>query len=123
MFGLHRTEACRKLGFRTVKSIVRDISVEDAFLASVAENLQRSTDIDAFEEAKGYQALLDKGWTQTKIAERIGKSDNYVSDRLNLIRRLHPSIASRLDARKRQLVLGSLTASHAQRPRTNQGSD
>ena len=115
VFGMHRLEACRQLGMNTVKAIVRNISSGDAFLASVAENLQRNANIDAFEEAKGYQALIDSRWTQTEISERIGKSDSYVSDRLNLIRRLHPDIAARLEEDHKQGLVGPITASHAQR--------
>jgi ParB/RepB/Spo0J family partition protein len=98
----------------TIRAFIRNISADDAFLASVAENLQRNADIDAFEEAKGYQALIENGWTQTRISEMIGKSDSYVSDRLNLIRRLHPKIATRLEV-SRSGVAGQISASHAQR--------
>jgi len=115
VFGLHRLQACRQLGITRIKAVVRPISSEEAFLASVAENLQRNADIDAFEEARGYQALIEKGWTQTEISQRIGKSDSYVSDKLNLIRRLHPDIAVKLRANRRQGMAGAISASHAQR--------
>jgi len=115
VFGLHRLHACRQLGLATVKAIVRPLTSDDAFLASVAENLQRNADIDAFEEARGYQALIGSGWTQTEISQRIGKSDSYVSDRLNLIRRLHPRITMRLEENRRIGIVGAITASHAQR--------
>ena len=115
VFGMHRVEACRHLQMTTIRAIVRNISADDAFLASVAENLQRNADIDAFEEAKGYQALIENGWTQTRISEMIGKSDSYVSDRLTLVRRLHPDIAAKLEDSHRNGILGQITASHAQR--------
>jgi len=115
VFGLHRLHACRQLGMATVKAIVRPLSNDDAFLTSVAENLQRNADIDALEEARGYQVLIASGWTQTEISQRIGKSDSYVSDKLNLIRRLHPDIATKLEKNRRQGISGAITASHAQR--------
>ena len=115
VFGLHRLQACRQLGLAKVKAIVRPLSSDDAFLASVAENLQRNADIDAFEEARGYQALISSGWTQTEISQRIGKSDSYVSDRLNLIRRLHPRITMKLEENRKKGIVGAITASHAQR--------
>ena len=115
VFGLHRLHACRQLGMATVKAIVRPLSNDDAFLTSVAENLQRNADIDALEEARGYQALIASGWTQTEISQRIGKSDSYVSDKLNLIRRLHPDIVTKLEKNRRQGINGAMTASHAQR--------
>jgi len=115
IFGLHRLQACRQLGMTKVKAIVRPLSGDDAFLASVAENLQRNADIDAFEEARGYQSLITKGWTQTEISQRIGKSDSYVSDKLSLIRRLHPRITATLEENRSRGIIGIITASHAQR--------
>jgi len=115
IFGLHRLQACRQLGMTKVKAIVKPLSGDDAFLASVAENLQRNADIDAFEEARGYQSLIAKGWTQTEISQRIGKSDSYVSDKLSLIRRLHPRITVKLEENRGRGVMGIITASHAQR--------
>jgi len=115
VFGLHRLEACRQLGMTKVKALVRPLSSDDAFLACVAENLQRNAVMDAFEEARGYRALIANGWTLTEISRKIGKSDSYVSDRLNLIRRLHPRIAARIEHNHRKGNVGAITASHAQR--------
>jgi len=106
---LGKSYACMDAG------TVKPLSGDDAFLASVAENLQRNADIDAFEEARGYQSLIAKGWTQTEISQRIGKSDSYVSDKLSLIRRLHHRITAKLEENRSNGILGNITATHAQR--------
>ena len=107
VFGLHRVEACRKLGLKSIPAIVRSLSPEQAFLARVTENLSRNVYVDPISEAKGYIALVDKHYTIGEIAKQIGKSDSYVSDRIGLIRRLHPQIVERIDGSK------TLTATHA----------
>ena len=107
VFGLHRVEACKKLGLKSISAIVRPLSPEQAFLARVAENLSRNIYVDPISEARGYIALIDKHYTIGEIAKQIGKSDSYVSDRIGLIRRLHPQVLERID------VSRTLTATHA----------
>ena len=77
-FGLHRLEACKRLGWRKIPSIVKAISSEDAFVAGLVENLQRNIHVNPVAEAEGYKHLLAKGYTVHEIAEKIGKSDGYV---------------------------------------------
>jgi ParB family transcriptional regulator, chromosome partitioning protein len=108
VFGHHRVEACRQLGWKSIPAIVKEISDDDAFLANVVENLQRNNEINPLSEARGYISLIDHGWTMSKIAARIGKSDSYVSDRVGLIRHLHPIIANNY----RDDMQGNLKPSH-----------
>jgi ParB/RepB/Spo0J family partition protein len=96
VFGNHRLEACKHLGWRTIPAVIKRMSDDESFLVKVVENLQRNIEINAVAEAKGYITLIDHGWTINMIAAKIGKSDSYVSDRVGLIRRLHPSIAGRV---------------------------
>lgn len=95
VFGHHRLEACKRLGWKTIPAVVKRMSGAESFLTRVAENLHRNIEINPIAEANGYISLIDRGWTISKIAERIGKSDSYVSDRVGLIRRLHPEIAKK----------------------------
>jgi len=97
VFGRHRLEACRKLGWKSIPSIVKQISYNDALLTMVVENIQRNATMNPLSEAKSYIRLIDEGYTISRIAERIGKSDSYVSDRIGLVRRLHPRIAKRFN--------------------------
>ena len=97
VFGNHRLEACKLLGLKSIAAVVEELPDDDCFLVQVVENLQRNVEINPLIEAKGYISLIDHGWTINKIAERIGKSDSYVSDRVGLVRRLHPAIAKKIE--------------------------
>lgn len=97
VFGRHRLEACRRLGWQTIPALVKTMSDCESFLTRLVENLHRNVEINPLAEARGYVRLIDNGWTISKIAERIGKSDSYVSDRIGLIRRLHPQIAKKFN--------------------------
>jgi len=72
---------------------------------ALVENLQRS-DLNALEEAAGYQRLIDEfGLTQQQVAEAVGKDRTTIT---NLIRILQ------LPAPVKRLVQdGTLTAGHA----------
>lgn len=108
VFGVHRVEAFRRLERDAIPAMVKSLSDESAFLARVGENLTRNVLVDPISEARGYISLIDRGWTINAIAEQIGKSDSYVSDRVGLVRRLHPAIVSRVVEGNRKL-----TSTHA----------
>jgi ParB/RepB/Spo0J family partition protein len=97
VFGHHRLEACKRLGWQTIPALIKAMSDGDSFLTRLVENLHRNVEINPIAEASGYIRLIDNGWTINKIAQRIGKSDSYVSDRIGLIRRLHPEIAKKFN--------------------------
>jgi len=97
VFGHHRLEACKRLGWQTIPALIKTMSDGESFLTRLVENLHRNVEINPIAEANGYIRLIDRGWTINKIAERIGKSDSYVSDRIGLIRRLHPEVAKKFN--------------------------
>ena len=108
VFGEHRLEACKYLGWRAITGVVKEMTSDECFLTRVVENLQRNLETDALAEAQGYIDLIRNGWTINSIASRIGKSDSYVSDRVGLIRRLSPDVARKY----RSDAKGSLKSSH-----------
>jgi ParB family chromosome partitioning protein len=112
VFGLHRLEACKSLGWETIPAFVRDISSEEAFIAALVENIQRNIRINIIAEARGYKRLMAKGWTPRDIARKIGKSDCYVYDRLRVLDKLHPTIQRQLNT---HVCTQSITPSHAER--------
>ncbi len=83
------------LGWKKIPALVKDVSSEEAFLTGLIENLQRNIRISPVAEARGYKHLMAKGWTPHEIAQRIGKGDSYVYDRLRVVDRLHPTIQRR----------------------------
>jgi ParB/RepB/Spo0J family partition protein len=82
--GERRHRAARLAGLTTVPVIVRDEGEETIELAT-DENLHRQ-DLNAIEEAAAFQAILESGkLTWAKLAERVSKSGQYVSERLRLL--------------------------------------
>lgn len=96
VFGHHRVEAFRRLHWQSIPAYIKEMSDDNAFVSKVVENIQRNNEINPIREAKGYISLINHGWTVDSIAHQIGKSDSYVSDRIGLIRRLHPEISRKL---------------------------
>lgn len=82
--GQRRLLAAKRAGLTEVPVLVRE--GEDALAAAIAENLIRA-DLDPIEEANGLARLAEaeKLGTHRKLAERVGKSGNYVSERLRLL--------------------------------------
>lgn len=67
-----------------VPVIVKQLSDQDMMLHSIIENLQREN-LNPIEEAKAYQSLIDKGFTHTEIAEKMGKSRPYITNLVRLL--------------------------------------
>ena len=72
---------------------------------AIIENLQRE-DLNFMEEAEGYANLIeDHGFTQQSLAEKIGKSQSTIANKLRILR-LEANI-------KRRLLENGLTERHA----------
>ena len=84
--GNRRLRACKQLKHRRVKCIVTDLDDAGAFEVSIAENVQRKT-LTPLEEAAAFKKYCEKyGWgSQTQLARKIGKSQEYVSHRMRLL--------------------------------------
>lgn len=84
--GERRYRACRLLGWEKIPAIVRDLSDGEVAEIALIENLQREG-LNFFEEAEGYKRLLEEfGLTQEELAERLGKSQSAVANKLRLLR-------------------------------------
>ncbi len=103
--GERRWRAARMAGLSEVPVIIREATDEQAMELALIENLQRE-DLDAVEEAFGYQQLIERcGLTQEQAAQRLGKSRSAITNSLRLLR---------LPAEALQLLkTGALTAGHA----------
>lgn len=84
--GNRRYHACRKLNFRRIPAIVVEFSDQQSFEVALTENLQRKT-MDPIEEAECFKRYCDEfGWgSESELALRIGKSQEYVSHRIKLL--------------------------------------
>lgn len=104
--GERRLRASRMLGLEKVPVIVRDEMTEQKKLElALIENIQRAQ-LNAVEEAKGYQGLIELfGLTQQEVAERVGKSRSNVANTMRLLD-LSPEILTALAEER-------ITRSHA----------
>jgi ParB/RepB/Spo0J family partition protein len=110
VFGNHRVEACKRLGWKEIPAIVRQASTEEGLILQIVENIQRNTIVNSVEEARAYKFLLNKGMTIQEIANKIGKSYQYVWSRMRLVDKLHPQILEGLEKNK----FRRLNTSHAE---------
>ena len=84
--GERRLRATKLAGLREVPCIIIEVSMEDAGLISMVENLQRR-DLNFVEEAMGInQLILMFGMSQEEAAKRIGKSQSAVANKLRLLK-------------------------------------
>ena len=83
--GERRYRAGRKAGVDTIPCIVRDLDVTQQMEIALIENLQRE-DLNPMEAARGIDALKTQcGYTQEKIAARLGMSRPAVANILRLL--------------------------------------
>lgn len=82
--GERRWRAAKMAGLSQVPARVQPLTDTEAFIISLNENLQRQN-LNPIEEAKAYSWLQDQGYSQAKIGEIIGKSQQYVASRLVLL--------------------------------------
>jgi len=85
--GHRRYHACRSLRWRFIACKIREMSDKQAFEIQLTENIQRKT-MDPIEEAEAFRKyVIDFGWGGVcDLAKRIGKSEEYVSHRIQLLK-------------------------------------
>ncbi|OYY05259.1 MAG: chromosome partitioning protein ParB [Acidocella sp. 35-58-6] len=84
--GERRWRAAQLAQLHDVPVLVRELSDTDAMAAGLVENLQRE-DLNAVEEAMGYQRLLEEfKLTHDKLGEAIGKSRGHIGNMLRLLK-------------------------------------
>lgn len=84
--GERRLRASILAGQTTIPSIILRVGEEASALIALLENLQRR-DLDLFEEADGIARLIaEYGLTQEEAAERLGKTQSTIANKLRLRR-------------------------------------
>lgn len=84
--GERRLRACKSLGWAKIPAVIREVNDSAMVAIALIENLQRE-DLDFFEEAKGYQRLLEEfNLTQEVLAQRIGKSQSTIANKIRLLK-------------------------------------
>jgi ParB family chromosome partitioning protein len=103
--GERRLRAVTNLQWKDVPAVIRDFDDQMLLVLALVENLQRA-DLNAIEEAKGYQRLLGEfSLTHQQIAEAVGKDRTTIT---NLLR-----VLSLPESVQRAVEEGKLSAGHA----------
>ena len=83
--GERRWLAAQKAGLHEVPVVITDVDDLKSLEFSIVENVQRN-DLNAIEEARGYQRLIDEfSYDQEKVAQFIGKSRSHIANFLRLL--------------------------------------
>ena len=103
--GERRLRAARLAGLTRVPCLERETDDRRAALLGLIENVQRE-DLNPFEEAEAIRRLMDEwGVTQLEVAQRLGKAQSTVANKLRLLR-LAPEL-------RRRILAAGLTERHA----------
>jgi ParB family chromosome partitioning protein len=88
--GERRFRAVKKLGLETIPAIIRDFNDAQAASIALIENLQREG-LTAIEEAVAYQQLMElHQLTQESLAQRLGKSQSTIANKIRLLQLSDP---------------------------------
>ena len=83
--GERRWLSAQKAGLHEVPVVVADVDDLKSLEFAIVENVQRN-DLNAVEEARGYQRLIDEfSYDQEKVAKFIGKSRSYIANCLRVL--------------------------------------
>ena len=83
--GERRWLAAQKAGLHTVPVVITEADDLKSLEFAIVENVQRH-DLNAIEEASGYQRLIDDfSYDQEKVSKFIGKSRSYITNSLRIL--------------------------------------
>jgi len=103
--GERRWRSAKIVGLKTVPAIIKETTPRGMLEMAIVENVQR-IDLNPLERARAFQRLIDEFVLSTsEIAQRIGKSQSFVSNTLRLL--------TLPDAVKDGILSGLITEGHA----------
>ena len=83
--GERRWLASQNAGLHDIPAVILNVDDVKSLEFAIVENVQRQ-DLNAIEEAKGYQRLIDEfSYNQEKLCKFIGKSRSYIANSLRLL--------------------------------------
>ncbi len=83
--GERRWRAAKLLKQETIPAVVRTANEVERLELALVENIQRS-DLNALDEARAFRHLIDEfGFTQERVAERVGRSRPTVANSLRIL--------------------------------------
>ena len=103
--GERRYRASKMLGMDTIPAVIKNYTASEISEVSLLENLQRE-DLNPMECARAMKKLMDDyGWTQEKVADRLGKSRPVIANTIRLLN-LEPEVITMIEQ-------GKISAGHA----------
>ena len=103
--GERRWRAAQRAGLFDAPIVIIEAGDKESLEIAIVENVQR-TDLNALEEAEGYERLGSEfGYSQNDLARVIGKSRSYVANTLRLLKLS--------EATRKHLASGELSAGQA----------
>lgn len=83
--GERRFRATNRAGLKTIPALIRELDDEKIMELALIENVQRD-DLNPIEEARAYELLQTRyGYTQDKLAKRMGKSRSAIANSTRLL--------------------------------------
>ncbi len=83
--GERRLRAARALGLEEVPAIIKNVSLQESFVLSLVENIQRE-ELNAIEEAQAFLRLTEEyKFSRDEIAKAVAKDPSTVSNSLRLL--------------------------------------
>lgn len=83
IIGHRRLGASRLAGLKTVPCVIVDMTEKEQLATMMLENMQRS-DLTTYEQAQGFQLMIDFGESVDSISEKTGLSKTTVRNRVKL---------------------------------------
>ncbi|NLJ79276.1 MAG: nucleoid occlusion protein [Tissierellia bacterium] len=84
--GERRWRASELAELGEIPAIIVDYKDKESAMIALIENLQRE-DLNFIEEAEGYDNLIiDHGFTQQQLAEKLGKSQSTIANKLRILK-------------------------------------
>ena len=84
--GERRLRASELANLEEIPAIILEYKDNESAMVALIENLQRE-DLNFIEEAEGFNNLIiDHGFTQLEIAEKMGKSQSTIANKLRLLK-------------------------------------
>lgn len=108
IIGHRRCAAAKQAGLTELPCVVvTDMDEKAQFSTMLEENMQRS-DLTIYEQAQGFQMMLDLGDTESEIAEKTGFSKTTIRHRLNIAKLDKDIVKTKEDDESFQLSLKDL---------------
>ena len=83
--GERRYQAAKSIGLKEVPVIIKELDDQKTAEIALIENIQREN-LNPIEEAKSYKEILDlTNLTQEELANKIGKSQSFIANKIRLL--------------------------------------